>query len=45
MALLKSKEILSIFKEVDAPMNYWDKFSNLEEINCHLVPGNHEAMF
>lgn len=43
MALFKSKEILPIFKEVDAPMNHWDKFSNPEEINCHLVPGNHEA--
>jgi hypothetical protein len=31
MALLKSKEILPIFKEVDAPMNHWDKFSNPEK--------------
>lgn len=45
MALFKSKEILPIFKEVDAPMNHWEKFSNLNKISCHLVPGNHETMF
>ena len=45
LALFKSKEILPIFKEVDAPMNHWEKFSDPEKISCHLVPGNHETMF
>lgn len=45
MALFKSKEILPIFKEVDARMNHWEKFSNLNKISCYLVPGNHETMF
>lgn len=45
MALFKSKEILPIFKEVDAPMNHWEKFSDPRKISCNLVPGNHETMF
>jgi amino acid adenylation domain-containing protein len=45
LALFKSKEILPIFKEVDARMNHWEKFSNLSKISCYLVPGNHETMF
>jgi thioesterase domain-containing protein len=45
MALFKSKEILPIFKEVDAPMNHWEKFSDPTKISCYLVPGNHETMF
>lgn len=45
MALFKSKEILPIFKEVDAPINHWGKFSDPRKISCNLVPGNHETMF
>jgi amino acid adenylation domain-containing protein len=45
MALFKSKEILPIFKEVDAPMNHWEKFSDPGKIRRYLVPGNHETMF
>lgn len=45
MGLFKSKEILPIFKEVDAPMNHWEKFSNSDKISCYLAPGNHETMF
>ncbi|HEY2566945.1 MAG TPA: amino acid adenylation domain-containing protein [Candidatus Aquirickettsiella sp.] len=45
MALFKSREILPIFNEVDAPMNHWEKFSDPEKISCYLAPGNHETMF
>lgn len=45
IALFKSKEILPIFMEVDAPMNHWEKFSDSDKISCFLVPGNHETMF
>jgi thioesterase domain-containing protein len=45
MTLFKSKEILPIFMEVDAPMNHWEKFSDPDKVNCYLVPENHETMF
>ncbi len=44
MALFKSSELLPVFKEVDAPMNHWEKFSD-NKISSYLVPGNHETMF
>lgn len=44
IGLFKSKEILPIFKEIDAPLNHWDEFTK-KEIISFLVPGNHETMF
>ena len=44
IALFKSEEILPAFKEIDAPLNHWENFSN-NLITPYRVPGNHETMF
>lgn len=44
IALFKSKDLLSAFAEIDAPLNHWEQFSN-NQIIRYIVPGNHETMF
>jgi len=41
--IFKAHEIMPVFKIIDDPYNYWDKFS--VNYHLHLVPGNHETMF
>jgi amino acid adenylation domain-containing protein len=44
IALFKARELLPIFEVIDAPFNYWEKFSRIS-MRTYVVPGNHETMF
>lgn len=44
IVLFKSKEVMPVFLDIDAPNNHWENFTN-KVIKTILVPGNHETMF
>ena len=41
--LFKAKKLEYVFEEINAPLNYWDKFCS--KLQCIEVNGSHETMF
>lgn len=44
LTLFKSDELWPIFKSIDSPYNWWDKYA-MHPIEVFKIPGNHETMF
>jgi amino acid adenylation domain-containing protein len=44
LTYFRAEELWPVFKEMNLPLNCWESYST-QNVDCHLVPGNHETMF